>query len=177
MGPRVATPNMQGGGTHSDIHERGLQRERFMHEPRWTNALWAEPQKKHKKWLQRKHEEEGLCYLLLYKRKYRRSAYRIYGRNPSFHHLDLGEEYLSNSFAEVNIAVNYPACLIHVYRTTKAIYQRGFEKWRDNGALLRGGWNRLFVIGATIGSMTSETEGYESFHEDAGLGHTMLGKL
>jgi len=33
-------------------------------------------------------------------------------------------------------------------------------------------WSRLFVIGATIGSMTSETEGYELFHEDAGLGHT-----
>src|SRR5260370_37905211 len=64
-------------------------------------------------------------------------------------------EYLSESFHELNIAVNYEDNLIHVYRTTHVIYPKYFEKVRNNWELRGNVWHEQFVVGATTTAIAS----------------------
>jgi hypothetical protein len=70
---------------------------------------------RYKNWIRQMCNRGGYCYLILFQRKYRPYAFLLYGKNPQLGDLNLCEEYRSNVFMELNIAVNYPKKLIHVY--------------------------------------------------------------
>src|SRR5260370_32186012 len=70
-------------------------------------------------------------------------------------------EYLSESFHELNIAVNYEDNLIHVYRTTHVIYPKFFEKVRNNWELRGNVWHEQFVVGATTTATKASTSNIE----------------
>jgi hypothetical protein len=91
----------------------------------------------------------GYCYLILFKRKYRPYAFLLYGKNPQLGDLNLSEEYRSNVFMDLNIAVNYPKKLIHVYRAKNVKYAEGFEKYKDNAQLIGNWWLPHYIVGAT----------------------------
>src|ERR1700733_5210975 len=82
----------------------------------------------------------GYCYLILFQRKYRPYAFLLYRKNPQLGDLNLCEEYRSNVFMELNITVNYPKKLIHVYRAKNVVYAEGFEKYKDNMQLVGNWW-------------------------------------
>jgi hypothetical protein len=50
---------------------------------------------------------------------------------------------------ELNIAVNYPKKLIHVYRAKNVTYAEGFEKYKDNAQLIGNWWLPHYTVGAT----------------------------
>ena len=112
----------------------------------------------YKKWMCGKHNEPGLCYLLLFRRKYRYLAFYRYGRYPLLKDLLLDPCYWSKAFDTLNVCVNYPQALIHVYRTSKAIYPHRFEHLKGNSQLTQGGFNQLFVIGATLTTTQVNTQ-------------------
>jgi hypothetical protein len=91
----------------------------------------------------------GYCYLILFKRKYRPYAFLVYGKNPELGNLNLCEEYRLNVFMELNIAVNYPKKLIHVYRAKNVTYAEGFKKYKDNEQLIGNWWLPHYIVGAT----------------------------
>ena len=113
-----------------------------------TMPLSATSPKKYKNWLKKRHLHEGLCYLLLYKRQYRYSAWLMYGSLPLLHHINLDPQYLSEKFHELNVAINYPRGLIHVYSTTHVTYDSGFERMEASRVLLKG-YHHGFKIGST----------------------------
>jgi hypothetical protein len=70
-------------------------------------------------------------------------------KNPQLGDLNLAPEYWLEVFKELNIAVNYPKKLIHVYRATNVIYAEGFEKYKDNMELIDNWWLPHYTVGAT----------------------------
>src|SRR5882672_6921583 len=107
-----------------------------------TVPLNAVHQKRYKNWLKKRHEKDGLYYLLLFARKYRYSAFLTYGRHPPHMSLNLDKKWRSSHFEELNIALNYPESLVHVYSTTAVTYPYGFVRtkpiWITEGELHEG---------------------------------------
>ena len=69
---------------------------------------------------------------MLFKRKYHPYSFLLYGKNPQLGDLNLdNEEYRSNAFDELNIAINYEKKLIHVYHIKQVNYEEGFKKYKD----------------------------------------------
>src|SRR5882724_5958048 len=112
---------------------------------------------RYKNWIRQLCNRGGYCYLILFKRKYRPYAFLLYGKNPQLGDLNLStEEYLSEVFDELNIAVNYDRKLIHVYRSKTVTYEEGFEKYRNNRELIGNYWLPNYAVGATRTETRSE---------------------
>jgi hypothetical protein len=104
---------------------------------------------RYKNWIRQLCNRGGYCYLILFKRRYRPYAFLLYGKNPQLGDLNLDMEYRSEVFEELNVAVNYPKKLIHVYRATNVTYAEGFEKYKDNLQLVDNWWLPHYIVGAT----------------------------
>src|SRR5882724_3612117 len=102
---------------------------------------------RYKNWIRQLCNRGGYCYLILFKRKYRPYAFLLYGKNPQLGDLNLDAEYRSEVFGELNVAVNYPKKLIHVYSATSVVYADGFEKYKDNEGLIDNWWLPHYTVG------------------------------
>src|ERR1700723_704848 len=139
--------------------EQHLNTETIWKEPPFggeTESLTFHPKERepssYKNWLKKRCSKEGLCYLALYKRRYRWSVFLQHGYKPLLHELALDtidRKYLSTAFAELNIAVNYPCSMIHVYYHTNVIYEHGFQKMKDNNDIFSWGSHKMFHVGST----------------------------
>src|SRR6202041_1774611 len=149
--------------------EQHLNTETMWKEPPFggeTESLMFHPKEResssYKRWLKKRCTKEGLCYLALFKRRYRWSVFLRHGHLPLLSDLQLDTldgKYLSEAFHELNIAVNYPMGMIHVYRDTNVIYESGYQKMKNNGEILGQGFHHLFRVGSTV------TQAQVTFHD------------
>jgi hypothetical protein len=70
--------------------------------------------------------------------------------------LNLSDEYRSEVWKELNVAINYSKKLIHVYRVKHVVYEEGFEKYKENDDLIGNWWLPHYIVGAT--QTQTETE-------------------
>src|ERR1700723_987639 len=121
-----------------------------------TESLTFHPKERepssYKRWLKKRFSKQGLCYLALFKRRYRWSVFLQHGYEPLLSNLQLDKldgKYLSEAFHELNIAVNYPMGMIHIYRYTNVTYERGYQKMKNNSEIFGQGFHHLFRVGST----------------------------
>ena len=98
---------------------------------------------------------------MLFKRKYRPYAFLLYGKNPQLGDLNLdNEEYRSNAFDELNVAINYEKKLIHVYRVKQVTCEEGFERYQkgNNWELIGNWWIPHYIVGATRTELETERD-------------------
>jgi hypothetical protein len=85
---------------------------------------------------------------------------------------------------ELNIAVNYPKKLIHVYWAKNVRYAEGFEKYKDNTQLIGNWWLPHYIVGATtveteriarttIAPITTEHSSYDDGAHGESASHTI----
>src|ERR1700723_1126224 len=138
-----------------------------------TESLTFHPKKRepssYKRWLKKRCTKQGLCYLALFKRRYRWSMFEPHGYEPLLIDLQLNKldgKYLSEAFHELNIAVCYPMGMIHIYRDTNIIYEHGFQKMANNGEILGRGYHSGFRVGSTRTVTQAQVTFYDNRTEE-----------
>jgi hypothetical protein len=94
-----------------------------------------------------KQQENGFCYLYLFKASYRYSAYKLFSRNPLLKTLNLEKKYLSNIFNDLQVTINWGSCQFHITPDRSATPQYGFIRIHP-ARLLEPGWHELYTVGS-----------------------------
>jgi hypothetical protein len=95
--------------------------------------------------MERKQQEDGFCYLYLFKAGYRYLAYKLFSRNLLLKILNLEKKYLSNIFNNLQVTINWGSCQFHVTLDRSATPQYGFI-WIHPARLLEPGWHELYMV-------------------------------
>jgi hypothetical protein len=94
-----------------------------------------------------KQQEDGFCYLYLFKTGYRYAAFKLFGRNPPLAMLNLERKYLGTRFKDLQVTINWGCCQIHVNPDTSTPIREGFIQIHPS-QLLEQGWHELYTVGS-----------------------------
>jgi hypothetical protein len=97
--------------------------------------------------VERKQQEDGFCYLYLFKIGYRYSVFKLFGRNPLLKMLNLERKYLGTRFKDLQVTIDWGCCQIHVNPDTSAHIRYGFIQINPS-RLLEPGWHKPYTMGS-----------------------------
>jgi hypothetical protein len=115
--------------------------------PTHRTPLHFDKQKTFQRFMERKQQEDGFCYLYLFKTGYRYAAFKLFGRNPPLKTLNLERKYLGTRFQDLQVTIDWGCCQIHVNPDTSTHIRYGFIQINPS-KLLEPGWHELYTIGS-----------------------------
>jgi hypothetical protein len=88
--------------------------------PTHRTPLHFDKQKTFQQFVEHKQQEDGFCYLYLFKTGYRYVAFKLFGRNPPLKTLNLERKYLGTRFKDLQVTIDWGCCQIHINPDTSA---------------------------------------------------------
>jgi hypothetical protein len=145
------------GEYHHPTFTPTFQYEQINRLPQGDSGAWRTPthrmplhfdkQKTFQRFVERKQQEDGFCYLYLFKTSYRYSAFKLFGRNPSLKTLNLERKYPGTRFKDLQVMIDWGCCQIHVNPDTSTPIREGFIQIHPS-RLLEQGWHELYTVGS-----------------------------